>query len=113
MPPSILLRTLGFRKPPRVQLAARVNAVPSSAERLKALSGCGDPDRLRAAIGELCAEFGKLTSINIMTMTEAERRHALCFLRLESAAQEAELMTSLGAARFGGEVLVVVELPLG
>jgi RNA recognition motif-containing protein len=88
-----------------------VNAVPTCADRLKVLTGCGDPDRLRAELLELCAEFGKVTSINIMTMTEAEQRRALCFLRLESQAQEIALMSNLGVSRFGNEVLVVVDLP--
>ena len=88
-----------------------MDAARNSADRLKALAGCGDPDRLRAALRELCAEFGKVTSIEIMTMTEAENRQALCFLRLESEAQEIELMSNLGVARFGREVLVVVDLP--
>jgi hypothetical protein len=83
----------------------------TSAERLQALTACADPDRLKAAIRELCAEFGKVTSISIMTMTEAEKRRALCFLRLESEAQEIELMSRLGVSRFGNEVLVVVDLP--
>ena len=87
-----------------------MNAAHPSAERLKALAGLGDPERLKAAIRELCAEFGKVTSISILTMTEAEQRRALCFLRLESEAQEVELMSRLGACRFGSEVLVVVEL---
>jgi len=87
-----------------------VNPARTSAERLKALAACGDPDGLKSAIHELCAEFGKVTSISIMTMTEAEKRRALCFLRLESEAQEIELMSSLGACRFGNEVLVVVDL---
>jgi hypothetical protein len=45
---------------------------------------------VRAALHELCAEFGKVTSINIMTMTEAEQRRV---------------------SRFGNELLVVVDLP--
>jgi hypothetical protein len=88
-----------------------VNTVPTCADRLQALKGCGDTGKLKSAIQELCAEFGKVTSIDIMTMTEAEKRRALCFLRLESEAQEARLMTSLGVSRFGNEVLVVVDLP--
>jgi hypothetical protein len=87
-----------------------VKAARTSAERLKALAGCGDTERLKSAIHELCAEFGKVTSISIMTMTEAEQRRALCFLRLESEAQEFELMSRLGVSRFGNEVLVVVDL---
>ena len=88
-----------------------MNAVHTPVDRLKALTGCGDTVTLRFAIHELCAEFGKVTSIDILTMSEAEKRRALCFLRLESEAQEIELMTSLGVSRFGNEVLVVVDLP--
>jgi hypothetical protein len=84
-----------------------------AAERLKALAGCGDPDRLKAALRELCAEFGKVTSMDILTTSDAEKRRALCFLRLESEAQEGRLMSSLGASRFGSEVLVVVDLAQG
>ena len=87
-----------------------MNTARTCAERLQALTACDDPDRLKAAIHELCAEFGRVTSIDILTMTEAEKRRALCFLRLESEAQEIELMSHLGVSRFGNEVLVVVDL---
>ncbi len=78
---------------------------------LHALAGCGDAASLRSAVSGLCAAFGKVTSIEILTMAEHQKRQALCFLRLESAAQETQLMTSLGALRFGSDVLVIVDLP--
>ncbi|MGA8005145.1 MAG: hypothetical protein WCA17_03515 [Burkholderiales bacterium] len=81
------------------------------AERLSLLAGCRDASSLKSAVQELCTEFGKVTHIDVLTMTEAERRRALCFLRLESSAQEQELMRSLGAPRFGEDVLIVVDLP--
>jgi len=81
------------------------------AERLGLLAGCCDASSLRSAVQELCTEFGKVTHIDVLTVTEAERRRALCFLRLESSAQEQELMRSLGAPRFGDDVLIVVDLP--
>jgi hypothetical protein len=80
-------------------------------DRLESLAGCGDTASLRSAVSDLCAEFGKVMRIDIFTMAEAEKRRALCFLRLESEAQEARLMASLGASRFGDDVLVVVDLP--
>jgi putative component of toxin-antitoxin plasmid stabilization module len=83
----------------------------SMRERLESLAGCGDAASLRSGISELCAEFGKVTRIHVLTMAEAEKRRALCFLRLESEAQEKQLMTRLGAARFGNDVLVIVNLP--
>ena len=80
-------------------------------DRLKSLTGCDDIGGLRSAVQELCTEFGKVTRIDVFTMTEVEKRRALCFLRLESAAQERQLMSALGASRFGDDVLVIVDLP--
>lgn len=81
------------------------------AERLSLLASCRDASSLKSAVQELCTEFGKVTHIDVLTMTEAEKRRALCFLRLESSAQEQALMRSLGAPRFGDDVLIVVDLP--
>ncbi len=90
-----------------------MSASPSltpSRDRLKSLAGCGDAASLRSAVSALCAEFGRVTRIDILTMAEAEKRRALCFLRLESEAQERRLMSTLGVPRFGEDVLVVVDL---
>ena len=79
-------------------------------ERLRSLGGCGNAASLQAAVGELCAEFGRVTRLEILTLAaEAEKRRALCLLRLESEAQERELMRSLGVSRFGEDVLVIVD----
>ena len=80
-------------------------------ERLRSLAACGDVNSLRTAVRALCMEFGRVTKVDVFTMTEAEKRRALCFLRLESAAEEQALMASLGAARFGEDLLVIVDLP--
>ena len=85
--------------------------VSASPDRLKSLAGCGDAASLRTAVSELCAEFGKVLRIDVFTMAEAEKRRALCLLRLESPAQESELMIRLGGSRFGDDVLVMVDLP--
>ena len=87
--------------------------VTSMRDRLESLAGCGDTATLRSAVSDLCAEIGKVTRIDMFTMAEAEKRRALCFLRLESEAQEAQLIVSLGGSRFGNDVLVVVDLPFG
>ena len=83
----------------------------TSLDRLRSLAGCGDITSLRSAVQELCTEFGKVMRIDVLTLAEAEKRRALCFLRLESKAQEQQLITTLGASRFGDEVLVIVDLP--
>jgi hypothetical protein len=79
-------------------------------ERMKSLAGCGDAASLRSAINELCAEFGKVTYVDVLTMAESEKRRALCFLRLESAAQERELMSALDVRRFGEDLVMIVDL---
>ena len=83
------------------------------ADRLQSLTSCGDVESLMSAVQALCTEFGKVTRLEVLTLAEAERRRALCLLRLESAAQEQQLMTTLSASRFGDDVLIVVDLPLG
>ena len=83
----------------------------TSRERLRSLAACGDADSLRTAVRALGAEFGRVTKVDVFTMTEAEKRRALCFLRLESAAEEQALMADLGASRFGEDLLVIVDLP--
>jgi hypothetical protein len=78
---------------------------------MQTLAGCGDAASLRVAVSDLCSEFGNPTHIDIVTMAEARKRRALCFLRLESAAQESQLMAAVGASRMGADLLVVVDLP--
>jgi hypothetical protein len=83
----------------------------TSAERLQALAACGDAASLRTAVSALCTEFGKPTRLDIFTMAEARKRRALCFLRLETEAQELQLMAAVGASRMGQDLLVIVDLP--
>jgi len=77
---------------------------------MRSLGGCGDAASLRSAVSELCAEFGKVTYVDVLTMAEAEKRWALCFLRLESAAQERHLMSALDVPRFGEDLVMIVDL---
>ena len=84
-------------------------AAPAAADRLKALASCTDAASLRTAVREICAEFGNVSRLDIRTMIEPGKRLALCFVRLESEAQERELMSSLGVSRFGDDVLIVVD----
>jgi len=100
----------GFKKELQLRSAIEAEGHMTSRHWSESLAACGDAASLRTAVSALCAEFGKPTRIDILTMAEAEKRQALCFLRLESAAQERELMTTLGVPRFGDDLLVVVDL---
>jgi hypothetical protein len=76
---------------------------------LKDLAQCGDVGSLESALRTLCAEFGSVSRLDIITMTDAGKRHAVCLLRLDSSEQERDLMNKLGANRFGEDLCVVVD----
>ena len=78
---------------------------------LKSLTGCRDVANLRSAIYELSVEFGEIAHMDVLTVKRPGKRQALCFLQLESAARERQLMTNPGVNRFGSELLCVVDLP--
>ena len=79
-------------------------------DALKDLAQCGDVGSLQFALRSLCSEFGSLSRLDILTMTNSGKRHALCLLRLDSSEREHDLMATLGAARFGEDLCVVVDL---
>jgi hypothetical protein len=83
----------------------------TSLERLKPLATCRDIPGLRSAMSALCAEFGNVTRLDILTVAEPTKRHALCLVRLDCAAHEAQLIVDVGAARFGDDLLLIVDLP--
>jgi hypothetical protein len=83
----------------------------TSLERRKPLDTCRDIQALRSAMKALCAEFGEVTRLDILTVAEPKKRHALCLVRLDCAAHEAQLIVDVGAARFGDDLLVIVDLP--
>ena len=79
---------------------------------MKDLVQCGDVGSLESALRTLCAEFGSVSQLDILTMTDAGKRQAVCLLRLDSSEQERRLMTKLGAGRFGEDLCVVVNLSM-
>jgi hypothetical protein len=74
------------------------------------LTRCGDVGSLGSVLRNLCAEFGSVSRLDIMTMVDSGKRKAVCLLRLASSEQEQEFMARLGAGRFGDDLCVVVEL---
>jgi len=77
---------------------------------MKDLVQCGDVGSLESALRTLCAEFGSVSQLDILTMIDAGKRQAVCLLRLDSSEQEQSLMAKLGAGRFGEDLCVVVNL---
>ena len=79
---------------------------------LRDLAQYGDVRSLESALRTLCSEFGSVSRLDILTVTDSGKRHAVCLLRLASLAQEQDLIQRLGAGRFGDDLCVVVDLPV-
>ncbi len=69
-----------------------------------------DIGTLRPALHSLCSRYGSVARLDILAASQAGKRQALCFLRMDSAAQEQQLMRELGVGRFGGDLVVIVDL---
>lgn len=77
---------------------------------LKDLSHCDDIGTLESELRTLCSGFGSLSRLDVLPMVGAGKRQAVCLLRLNSSEQEQDLMTRLGAIRFGDDLCVVVDM---
>jgi hypothetical protein len=78
---------------------------------VKPLAGCADAASLNRAIQDLCTESGIVARVDIRILVKSGKRQALCFLRTDREGQEEQLMRTPGAARFGNELLFIVDLP--
>jgi hypothetical protein len=81
-------------------------------ETLYQLNHCPDVATLRGRMSSLFSGFGSISKLDIIDTVQAGRRQALCFLRLESTEQEKRLTRDLGVGRFGGDLVIVVDLNL-
>jgi hypothetical protein len=77
---------------------------------LKDFSHCDDIGSVESALRTFCSGFGPLSRLDVLPMVGAGKRQAVCLLRLNSSEQEQDLMTRLGAVRFGDDLCVVVDL---
>jgi len=77
---------------------------------LDQLQQCPDIATLQTALRNMCTRFGSVTQLNIVPAAHAGKQQALCFLRMASEEEEKKLMSGLGIGRFGGELVVVVDL---
>ena len=81
-----------------------------SSPELDQLDGRHDLAGLRSALHDLCSRFGSLRHLTILPANHVGRQQALCFLRMSSSEEEARIMTALGVGRFGGELVLVLNL---
>lgn len=77
---------------------------------LDLLRNCTSVAVLRPLLHALCMGFGSVTRLDILTATQVGKRQALCFLRMATPEQETLVMHELGVGRFGGDIVVIVDL---
>ena len=59
---------------------------------------------LRLAIESVCAKYGKVTHLRIIVVKTGQIRKCSCFLRLDSAAAEAELRVNHEVTPFASDL---------
>lgn len=79
-------------------------------KRLETLERCDGIDKLHPALRLLCADFGAISRLDILPASHLGKRQALCFLRMDTVQQEENMIRELGIGRFGGDLILVVDL---
>jgi hypothetical protein len=89
-----------------------MNTTPNftSLQTLRELQHHASAESLTPALHGLCSRFGSVKKLAILTAKHKGAKQAICFLQLESEAEEQALMSSLGVGKFGDEVIIVVDL---
>ena len=77
---------------------------------LQKLKDCTDHGELKSQLKTICSRFGPVVRLDVLIANQAGKRQALCFLRLHSEEQEQHLMNELGVGRFGGDIVVVIDM---
>ena len=77
------------------------------------LKNCASVSDLKREIRSLCARFGSILRIDVLLARRGGTRQAMCFWRRESREREDEVMSEFGVGRFGGDLVVVVDLEPG
>jgi hypothetical protein len=79
----------------------------TSFDQLKNFSDIG---ALKPALHSLCSRYGSVARLDVLAASQAGKRQALCFLRMDSVEQERQLMSDLGVGRFAGDLVLIVDL---
>lgn len=74
------------------------------------LSSCTSPGELKREIRKLCARFGRILRIDVLTAKRAGKFQAMCFWRMESPELEDDVMSEFGVGRFAGDLVMIVNL---
>ncbi|MBN9405936.1 MAG: RNA-binding protein [Burkholderiales bacterium] len=65
---------------------------------------------VRRSLGSACARFGRVRQLDVLLASHDGGRQAVCFVRMETMAQEQAVMDALGIRRFEGVLGLVLDL---
>ncbi|MBV5291788.1 MAG: hypothetical protein JZU58_05495 [Curvibacter lanceolatus] len=75
------------------------------------LADCDDVQSLATTLAQVCAAFGPVAYLRIMTLSNRGQREALCFIQLTTRANEAGLAALLQATWV--DDFLTLRVPLG
>ena len=74
------------------------------------LKNCANVSDVKREIRVLCARFGSILRIDVLLARRGGMHQAMCFWRMESREREDEVMSEFGVGRFGGDLVMIVDL---
>jgi hypothetical protein len=77
------------------------------------LRNCASVSDLKREIQTLCVRFGSVMRVDVLLARRGGTRQAMCFWRMESPESEDAVMSEFGVGRFGGDLVVIVDLEPG
>lgn len=77
---------------------------------LDQLSHCATVGDLKQKLRTLCSRFGAVMRLDVLMANLPGKKQAICLWRMESPEREEELMSEFGVGRFGGDLVMVVDL---
>ncbi len=77
---------------------------------LDRLSHCASVGDLKQELRALCSRFGAIMRLDVLMANLPGKKQAICLWRMESPEREEELMSEFGVGRFGGDLVMVVDL---
>lgn len=77
---------------------------------LTPLQSCSDLYAVKTRLQSVCERFGTALRLDVLAADQAGQRRALCFVRMSSPEEEQRVKGALGVGRFGGDLVVLVEL---
>src|SRR5512140_1947151 len=88
---SIVAKAIVAEAGTGAECAAGTGRTSAMNEVLQELSHCDDVSSLESALRAFCSGFGSVSHLDVLSMVGAEKRQAVCLLRLNSPEQERHL----------------------